>query len=303
MMVVIVLTDPNGISTTVAGKDSDSSGNLVTGFLYPIDTRWLLHGSYTVVAESADGQHRATADFFVVEPGTENTPAVAATSVVAAAPSATPTAAQPTATLTPVPTATPTATPTQQPTAAPSPQAQNAKAAPAADTQPDVLTAALRFTKDRPGRRQFRVEIKKNDSNNVHQVVAVLAIPPLDEVDDVKLKTRDRIDIKITNGKLEISAPDPQALLDSIQRHGGIKVEHGQLVDYRPTPSHRFRLKFNDGKLEIEASTLRLHVTAVDAAGQIHNFTASPSQSDDKDNRGRNHNGDDDRDDDGDEGD
>lgn len=313
MMVVVVLTDPSGISTTVASKDTDNSGQLVTGFLYPIDARWLIEGPYTVTAESADGKYRASAAFTVVQPGAEITPDVAdtpaveitptaiATNIVAAAPTVTPVptlgptvvpTAVPTTAPTPVPTATdPAPTPVPQPTAT-AIQAPTAEAAPASDNGP-LVTVALVPGKDRPGAsQQYRVEIQPSEPDGtLRQLTAVLAIPPLHQVSDVKLKTRNKVEIKVERSKLEISAPDPEALLAAIQQQGGIEVESGQVVEYRSAPEHSFRLTFEDGKMQIRASTLLLQVTAVDADGVSHHITASLPADDDKDepkrNRGR----------------
>ncbi len=158
MMVVVVLSDPSGISTTVATKDTDSGGNLSTGFLYPIDTRWLLKVPYTVSAESADGQYRASAEFVVVEPGTEisptavalATPEAAATPTVAIAPTATTmisATSTPAPTPTTVPTTVPTSVPTNAPTATSTVQATVTKTPTpeaSADNQPPLVVSRVR---------------------------------------------------------------------------------------------------------------------------------------------------------------
>src|SRR5262249_39081777 len=51
--------------------DTDPSGNLTTGFLFPIDQRWLTSDSLSIVTTTADGQMEAKAPFTLVPPGTE----------------------------------------------------------------------------------------------------------------------------------------------------------------------------------------------------------------------------------------
>jgi hypothetical protein len=295
MMVVVILTDPDGISTTVASNDTDSTGKLFTGFLYPIDTRWLLNGSYTVTAESADGRYRATAQFTVVEPGAEAVPTPVATSTAAAV-AAAPTATEPSATTTAAPTVTPA------PTATSAPQASTATSA--TSNRPPVVTAAL----IPDGERQYIVEVAASDPDgNLREVVAILALPPLRHVEDVKLKDKDKIEIKIDKEKLEISAPDPQTLLDFIQQHGGIPVQPGQRVEYKRSNNDKFKAELDDNLLKIESPDLLLRATAIDTADLVHQVTTFPPALDDENNgpgnRGENR-GNDDRgggDDDGDD--
>ena len=325
MMVVVLLTDPNGISTTVASKDTDSTGNLVTGFLYPIDARWLLDTTYTIAAESADGRYRATAAFRVVEPGAELPPTPLATAtpteaVVEAAPTVAPTvtpeaiAVAPTETATPLPptaTATapsPTATPLPEPTAtptvepSPTPTAQVVDAAPANNQLAFLSAAFVPGEQHRNSHQIWRVEVNADD--DLREVMSVLAIPRFDQHENVRLRTRNRIEIKIDQGKFEITAPDPQALLDTIRQYGGIPVPSGQRIEYRISPEHLFRLEYDDGTLVIRAADLLLQVSGVDATGQRHTITVTPPALDDddkqQDNRGRNHD-DDDNDDDNDD--
>jgi hypothetical protein len=79
MMVLVTLEDEQGRSVTLAGSDTDATGNLTTGFIYPIDQRWLASPSPWVVLTTADGKIEAKAKFTTVPPGTE----VAATSPLA----------------------------------------------------------------------------------------------------------------------------------------------------------------------------------------------------------------------------
>jgi hypothetical protein len=80
MMVLVTLEDAQGRSETLAASDTDSTGKLNTGFLFPIDERWLASESASVVTTTADGSIEAKANFTVVPPGSE----VAMTSSVSA---------------------------------------------------------------------------------------------------------------------------------------------------------------------------------------------------------------------------
>jgi len=71
MMVVVTLEDGQGRSDTLAASDTDPTGNLTTGFLFPIDQRWLASKTLAVVATSADGAIESKATFTLVPPGTE----------------------------------------------------------------------------------------------------------------------------------------------------------------------------------------------------------------------------------------
>lgn len=76
MMVLVTLEDDQGRSETLAASDTDQAGKLTTGFLFPIDQRWLDGNSLWVVTTTADGRIEAKAEFTIVSPGAE----VAATS-------------------------------------------------------------------------------------------------------------------------------------------------------------------------------------------------------------------------------
>jgi len=71
MMVLVTIEDAQGRSDTLAAIDTDPTGNLTTGFLFPIDQRWLASKSLAVVATTADGQIETKATFTLVPPGTE----------------------------------------------------------------------------------------------------------------------------------------------------------------------------------------------------------------------------------------
>jgi len=56
MMVLVTLEDEQGRSETLAASDTDQAGHLTTGFLFPIDQRWLDRESLWVVTTTADGR-------------------------------------------------------------------------------------------------------------------------------------------------------------------------------------------------------------------------------------------------------
>jgi len=286
MMVVISMTSPDGKSmSSLASKDTDSSGNLTTGFLYPIDSDWLQPGIYTVIAESADGKYQAKAPFTVVRPGEQIAPTVIATATVAAI---TPTAqvtvavAGSTATSTPIPTAISTAQPTATaqptPTNSPTPQVAKAEAASGASNQEPVVSAALVPLTDGPGlHRQLRADFTASDpDNNLSAVVAVLQIPVPNSSRNIQLRVSDKIEISINPGRIRISAPNPRAVLDSIRQLGGLKIQNGQLIDYMPGPEQIFRAQVAGDKLYLQAAPLRLLVIAMDSAGLSQQLIVSP---------------------------
>ncbi len=108
--VLLALRDGAGRSDILAVGSSDFSGRFTTGFLFPIDERWLDPGPQIVTAYIVDGPDDGEA--------VETTFAIVPPAGVVVPPTATPTDT-PTPTETPTPTATPTATstPTNTPTA------------------------------------------------------------------------------------------------------------------------------------------------------------------------------------------
>jgi hypothetical protein len=71
MMVLVSLEDEQGRSDTLAASDTDQTGNLSTGFLYPIDQRWITSDSAWVVTTTADGKIETRTKFTIVRPGEE----------------------------------------------------------------------------------------------------------------------------------------------------------------------------------------------------------------------------------------
>lgn len=122
-LVLVVLSDDAGRSGILAASAANPSGQVTTGFLYPISPRWLSAGKHTIVAYTADGNLQATAEFEVT-PGEGVTPG-------AATPQASPTA---TAAATGLVIHTPTARPTPGAAATPSATATTAAATAVAPT-------------------------------------------------------------------------------------------------------------------------------------------------------------------------
>lgn len=280
MMVVVALTDPSGISTTVASSDTDATGNLATGFLYPIDERWLISGPYTILAGSADGQFEASAQFTVVEPGDEaastplSTPSVTTTTTVAQA-------------ATPTPASTPLPTPTLESVATEENPEEVEAVEAATGNQPPILKAGFIPAEQGPDHWRFYVEAAATDpDNNLGEVVAILQLTPVAPVEELKLNASDEIRIKMDGGRIEISAPDPQALLNQIQQNSGIPIQNGQLIEFKLTDAPRYNAEIKEEMWRIEAQTLVLQVTATDLEGVSQTITASPPLVFDEDEHG-----------------
>lgn len=82
MLVLVTLEDAQGRSETLAASDTDQAGNLNTGFLFPIDQRWLASDSLWIVTTTADGRVESKASFAIVDPGTEIVASSTSTSAV-----------------------------------------------------------------------------------------------------------------------------------------------------------------------------------------------------------------------------
>jgi hypothetical protein len=85
MLVLVTIEDSQGRSETLAASDTDQAGKLNTGFLFPIDQRWLAADSLSVVATTADGRVESKAGFTIVEPGTQIASSSTSTSTSVAA--------------------------------------------------------------------------------------------------------------------------------------------------------------------------------------------------------------------------
>lgn len=71
MLALVTLEDDAGRSETLAAADTDQAGSLTTGFVFPIDERWIESDSTWVVVTTADGDVEAKTRFTVVPPGTD----------------------------------------------------------------------------------------------------------------------------------------------------------------------------------------------------------------------------------------
>lgn len=67
-MVMIRLADNQGFSPVLATTLVDAAGQFSTGFLYPLGERWLVPGTYNIVASLSDDAIEATAPFTVAPP-------------------------------------------------------------------------------------------------------------------------------------------------------------------------------------------------------------------------------------------
>jgi hypothetical protein len=304
MMVVVALSDTNGRSGTLAASDTDGNGRLATGFLYPIEGRWLAPGSYVVSAETADGSFVATTEFTVVEPGTQVIPTPATTTPLVITPTTTPAVigwvtATPIATLDPASTPEPVATP--EPTATPALTAtstpgsvveipasdvdttgqgsgeQADSAAVEQDNRPPLVEAGFISGSVRESKARFTVVATATDLNgDFLEVVAVIRTPPLHADQEVVLKVKKKSEVKFKQNKVEIAGPDPQALLDQIQQHGGILVKDGQTIEVKLTNASEYKVELQEEGLLFEVQDLVLEVVAVDAAGVSTRASASP---------------------------
>jgi hypothetical protein len=328
MMVVVALSDKNGRSGTLAASDTDGNGRLATGFLYPIEGRWLAPGSYVVSAETADGSFVATTEFTVVEPGTQVIPTPATTTPLVITPTTTPAVigwvtATPIATLEPASTPEPVATP--EPTATPALTAtstpgsvvespasdvdttgqgsgeQADSAAVEQDNRPPLVEAGFTSGSVRESIARFTVVATATDLNgDLLEVVAVIRTPPLHADQKVVLKVKKKSEVTFKQDKVEITGPDPQALLDQIQQHGGILVQDGQTIEVKLTNASEYKVELQEEGLLFEVQDLVLEVVAVDAAGVSARASASPvfaSGNDQNDVRNDDGNPDSDRDD------
>jgi hypothetical protein len=160
------------------------------------------------------------------------------------------------------------------PTAQPSP----AESAPAEATgnRPPVVEARLIPAEERKNNRRFYVAVTASDPDgNLSEVVAILQTPSSGPFKDIDLDIKHRIEIEVDGDRLEIRAPEPQAILNHMQAYGGIQVQNGQLIDFKQRDDHRYKAEFKDDILQIEAQALLLQVTAVDSKGISHQVTAS----------------------------
>lgn len=330
MLVLVALADDTGKSSTLASVDTDFEGRLSTGFLYPIDARWLDSRAYQVIAMTADGRHEATALFQIGEPGTE----------IAAAPQVAPTlddaqsnddaAAEivPEAEEPPQEAADSEETATaaieeadseNSATAAESAGADAAIAEDAveevaeevaqevAESAPESLPAVaaesgdkgelhatgqsddlpVAFGVDSIVAEFIPVDVKRDKGKFIihaqapghveagYQLVAVIRTPSPAEYGKIELDRDDDWEVKFTRSKVEIEAPDPQALREFMETYGGFPVTDGQPVEIKLHRSHNMQLELDDGVLEIKASQVALQVLLIGPDGQTEMAVAT----------------------------
>lgn len=261
-LVIVMVADDQGRSEILARETTSGEGRLATGFLYPFDQRWLTPGAYTVIAEAVESGLTAQSPFVVGE-------------AVAATPMLTPTTAVVTATatipLTPTlsPTPLPTATITTPPTATAASTATSTPLPPTpVPNQPPTIAAALVPVDeiDAKGGR-FRIDVTATDpEGDLQGVLIVLKVPTSERDRAPRLRENRRTEITFTANRLEIRAPDPQALLDQINAYGGILVENGQVIDWR-VRNREGTLTARDDGWRLDAPTLVVAVGATDGAG------------------------------------
>ncbi len=265
-MVMILVADDQGRSDILTRSTTAPDGTLSTGFLYPFAARWQLGGSHRVIAETETGLQQTT-PFWVSAP------------LVTVVPTATVTVLPPTATVTPTAPVLPSATPTATATAIPTPIPTETPVPP--PNQPPVVQAALVPIDVNGDRDQghFQVQVVATDpDNNLQNVLTILLLPISDREREPRLREDRKTEIRFTNRRLEIRAPDPQALLDQIVAYGGIVLQEGQAIDVRIRNRDEEKLELRDDGWRIEAGTLEVAVIAVDVAGLSSTVTVNPCQ-------------------------
>ncbi len=271
-LVIVQVADAQGRSEILARETTSTDGRLATGFLYPFDARWLTPGQYSVIAEAVESGLQAQNPFTVGEGAAAVTPtAIPATPTAALtvtvpiiptiSPSATPTAtvAPTPAPPTPVPP-TPAPPPTETPTSVPPP--------PVLNQPPQIIAALVPVDEINAKGGRFRIAVEATDpENDLQQVIIVLKLPAAERQQTPRLQENRRTEITFTPNRLEIKAPDPQALLDQITTYGGILVENGQEIELRVRDRAQGVVAWREDGWRLEARSLELAVGATDGAG------------------------------------
>ena len=261
--VIVMVADAQGRSEILARETTSTAGQLATGFLYPFDKRWLTPGQYTVIAEAVESGLQAQSPFTVGELA-----AAVATTAVPFTPTAAPTVTVP---LTPTgsPSATPLAT-VPPPTPVPPPTVTPTNVPPtAAPNQPPQIVAALVPVDeiDAKGGR-FRIAIEATDpEGDLQGVIIVLKLPVSAQAREARLRENRKTEITFTPNRIEIKAPDPQALLDQINAYGGILIENGQEIELKVSDRTGGVFTWRADRWRIEARTLEVAIGASDGAG------------------------------------
>ena len=261
--VIVMVADAQGRSEILARETTSTAGQLATGFLYPFDKRWLTPGQYTVIAEAVESGLHAQSPFTVGEKV-----AAVATTVVPFTPTAAPTVTVPlTPTGSPSATTLPTALP---PTPVPPPTATPTSVPPTAvPNQPPQIVAALVPVDeiDAKGGR-FRIMVEATDpEGDLQGMIIVLKLPASAQAREARLRENRKTEITFTPNRIEIRAPNPQALLDQINAYGGILVENGQEIELKVRDRDESRLTWREDRWRIEAPILEVAIGASDGAG------------------------------------
>lgn len=272
-LVIVQVADAQGRSEILARETTSTDGRLATGFLYPFDARWLTPGQYSVIAEAVASGLQAQSPFTVGEGATAvaptaspATPTVPPTVTVPITPTVSP-SATPIATLAPPTPVPPTTLPpvtetpiTATPTSVPPPPLPN--------QPPQIVAALVPVDEINAKGGRFRIAVEATDpENDLRQVVIVLKLPTADRQSAPRLQENRRTAIVFTPNRLEIRAPDPQALLDQINAYGGILVENGQEIELRVRDRAQGELTWREAGWRLEARALELAVGATDGAG------------------------------------
>lgn len=256
-LVIVMVADAQGRSEILARETTSTAGQLATGFLYPFDKRWLAPGQYTIIAEAVASGLQAQSPFTVGEAAAAVTTTVAPTVLPATA------TAAPTVTVPITPTVSPSATPT--PTV---PPPTPVPPTPVPNQPPQIVAALVPVDEiDAKGGR-FRIAVEAADpEGDLQGVIIVLKLPASEQEREARLRENRKTEITFTPNRLEIRAPDPQALLDQINAYGGILVENGQEIELKVSERAEGVLTWRADRWRIEARTVELAVGATDGAG------------------------------------
>ncbi len=276
-VITIMLSDKRGHSGILVAASTDANGRFTTGFLYPLSERWLAPGPYGVIAQTASGEIQAQDAFTIVPPADveiatplpTNTPTVPAPPPSPTTPVETPTVATPVVETAPSPTVAPADTPV--PTSTPT-------LPPAVVNQPPVIEAALVPVQVDKDKGVFAVMVSATDpENELSSVEAIIETRRLDDTQEVKLKQHPKkIHIKWNANKLEIQAPDPEAILAQLRQWNGIPVSNGQQVTLELTDGGEQEFIWEDDPMKIKAPAIILRVTAQDAGGLVSTVSVVP---------------------------
>lgn len=283
-VITVMIADERGHSGILVAASADVDGRFSTGFLYPLADRWLTPGAHAVIAQTSSGEIQAQGNFTVVPPEAVDAPTAVPTETQTASSPNTPTPI-PTPVETPTLTATPvvvigtpvSATPIVEATNTPLPTPAPT-ALPAVVNQPPLIQAALEPVQVEKSKGLFAVVAEVTDpEGQLASQQAVIEVRRLDARDEIKLKRHEKkVHIKWNANKLEIQAPDPEAILAQLRTWNGIPVEHGQWVELELTDGGDQEFEYKEDRLRIKAPALLLKVSAQDAEGAVSTLSVVP---------------------------